>query len=102
MKILIIQVRGFLNGSGGTEKICCYLANNLVKNNFEVEIATNENTSGNPFFPLDEEVRITNIFDSQLIQKHLLELNNYKGKNPFSWIYYKVVKKYAKLRNNFF
>lgn len=61
MKILIIQVRGFLNGSGGTEKICCYLANNLVKNNFEVEIATNENTSGNPFFPLDEEVRITNI-----------------------------------------
>lgn len=102
MKILIIQVRGFLSGSGGTEKICCYLANNLVKNSFEVEIATNENKSGNPFFPLDEEVRVTNIFDSQLIQKHLLELNNYKDKNPFFWIYYKIVKKYAKLRNKVF
>lgn len=99
MKIVIIQVRGFLNGSGGTEKIGCYLANNLAKNNFEVEIATNENTSGNSFFFLDEAVRITNIFDNQNIQKHLLDLNNYKGKNPFSWMFHKVKKKYAKLRN---
>ncbi|REH01116.1 glycosyltransferase [Flavobacterium aquicola] len=99
MKIVIIQVRGFLNGSGGTEKIGCYLANNLAKNNFEVEIATNEHTSGNPFFPLDEMVQITNIFDKQHIQKHLLDLHNYKGKNPFSWMCHKVVKKYTKLRN---
>lgn len=99
MKILIIQVRGFLNGSGGTEKIACYLANSLVRKNYEVEIATNENTSGNPFFSLDEVVKITNIFDNQLVQKHLSELHNYKGKNPFSWIWHKVIKKYAKLRN---
>lgn len=99
MKILIVQHHGFLNGSGGTEKICCYLANNLVNNNFEVEIATNQNSHGSPFFSLDEKIKITNIFDSQVIQKSTLELHNYKGKNPFFWVYYKILKKYSKNYN---
>ena len=99
MKIVIIQHSRFLNGTGGTEKICCFLANILSKNNFEVEIATNEESGGKPMFHLDEKVKITNIFDENVVQKKLLELYNYKGKNPFSWVYYKIQKKYYKTYN---
>ncbi|TDO72797.1 glycosyltransferase involved in cell wall biosynthesis [Flavobacterium chryseum] len=102
MKIVIIQHSGFLNGTGGTEKICCFLSNILSKNNFEVEIATNQESGGNPMFQLDEKVKITNIFDKNVPQKKLLELYNYRGKNPFLWIYYKIQKKYYKVYNKNF
>ena len=99
MKILIIQTQGFLNGSGGTEKIGCFLANNLANNNFEVEIATNENTNGKPLFQLSESIKITNIFNEQIVQKRILNVHNYKGENPIFWFYYKIVKKYKKIYN---
>lgn len=99
MKIIIIQHTGFLNGSGGTEKICCFLSNVFSKNNFEVEIATNQDLSGRPMFELDEKVTITNIFDKNVPQKKLLELYNYEGRNPFFWLYFKVKKKYCKAHN---
>lgn len=99
MKIMIIQHTGFLNGAGGTEKICCFLSNILSENNFEVEIATNQDSSGNPMFHLNQKVKITNIFDENVLQKKLLKLYNYKGRNPFFWIYYKIQKKYRKVYN---
>ncbi len=62
MKILLIQHLYFLNGIGGTEKICSILANILSANGYEVEIATNENVVGKPVFTLDKSVRVTNIY----------------------------------------
>ncbi|MFQ6599077.1 glycosyltransferase [Flavobacterium sp. C3NV] len=102
MKIVVIQHSGFLNGTGGTEKIGCFLSNILSENNFEVEIATNQESGGKPMFQLNEKVKITNIFDKNVPQKKLLELYNYKGRNPFSWIYYKIQKKYYKAYNKKF
>lgn len=102
MKIVIIQHSGFLNGTGGTEKIGCFLSNILSENNFEIEIATNQESSGKPMFHLNEKVKITNIFDKNVTQKKLLELYNYKGRNPFFWIYYKIQKKYYKAYNKNF
>lgn len=102
MKVVIVMHHGFLDGAGGTEKIGCYLANNLALNNFDVEIATNENTNGKPLFYLDERVQVSNIFDSSIIQNKIVEIHNYKGKNPLTWAYYKIQKKRAKIHNKLF
>lgn len=99
MKIVLIQHHGFLNGSGGTEKMCCFLANNLYAKNHQVEIATNQDILGKPMFYLNENVSVVNIFNSQTIQKNLHELYNYKGINPFYWMYYKYKKKRSKYYN---
>ncbi|GGH23073.1 glycosyltransferase family 4 protein [Sphingobacterium alkalisoli] len=99
MKILLVQHESFINGSGGTERICCFLANGFVTFGWQVEIATNENIEGDPIFPLDERVVVTNIYDKTAIQKKIKPLINYRGKNPLLWIKYKLRKKYAKLFN---
>ncbi|HAE65913.1 glycosyltransferase [Sphingobacterium multivorum] len=99
MKTLLIQHLYFLNGIGGTEKICVTLANVLSANGYEVEIGTNENVIGKPMFSLDENVRVTNIYDVNLEQKEEIPIYNYQGKNPLLWIKYKIKKKYAKWYN---
>lgn len=99
MKILLVQHESFINGSGGTERICCFLANGFATFGWQVEIATNENIEGGPVFPLDERVVVTNIYDKTAIQKAVKPLYNYSGKNPFLWVKYKLRKKYAKLFN---
>lgn len=99
MKILLVQHINFINGSGGTEKICSFLANNFVSKGHSVEIATNENISGKPIFFLHKDVKVTNIFNSKTIQKLPLSFYNYKGKNPFLWLKFKVQKKKAKFYN---
>ena len=100
MRILIIQHKNFLNGNGGTEKIACFLANHFSSIGNSVEIATNEDTSGNVLFPLSKEVKISNIFTDSLNQIYIFPLYNYKGKNPFLWLKYKVQKKYRKFLNS--
>lgn len=102
MKILLIQHKDFINGSGGTEKMCSFLANCFVASQHQVEIATNENISGKPVFSLDETIKITNIFDSSVIQKNPIPYFDYIGKNPVQWIKFKFIKKYSKLRNKLF
>ncbi|MGJ1438821.1 glycosyltransferase [Sphingobacterium siyangense] len=99
MKILLIQHLYFLNGIGGTEKICSTLANILSTNGYEVEIATNENIKGSAVFPLHKSVKVTNIFDSSLEQKLEIPIYNYKGPNPLLWLKYKASKKYSKWYN---
>lgn len=99
MKILFVQHKDFLNGSGGMEKICTFLANHFASLDYRVEVATNQNISGNAVFPLNKNIKITNIYDSTLIQEKLQTLHNYKGKNPFRWIISKIEKKRAKFRN---
>lgn len=99
MKILIVQANQFLNGSGGTEKICSFLANGFIEMQHQVEIATNENIYGKAIFPLHESIKVTNIYDSAIRQKLPVPYFNYEGKNPFLWINHKVKKKYAKFLN---
>lgn len=99
MKILIIQHLNFINGAGGTEKIASFLANGFQQNKHQVEIATNQNISGEAVFKLEKEIKVTNIFSENCVQKELRSIYNYKGKNPFLWLYYKVNKKQAKSFN---
>lgn len=99
MKILLIQHSGFINGSGGTEKICSFLANNFAALHHDVEIATNENISGGAVFPLTNGIKLTNIFDPNVVQENLQELHNYKGNNPFQWLSSKIKKKQSKFFN---
>jgi glycosyltransferase involved in cell wall biosynthesis len=100
MKILFIQHKDFINGSGGTEKICTFLANHFATSNQnKVEIATNQDISGKAVFPLNVNIKVTNIFDSSVIQKKMQTSHNYKGKNPFQWINYKIKKKQVKFKN---
>lgn len=100
MKILFVQHLSFINGSGGTEKICCFLANHFSSVGYSVEIATNENIEGKPMFPLNENIKITNIFNPYTPQKRTIPFHNYHGKNLFLWIKYKIQKKKAKFYNN--
>lgn len=99
MKILLIQHLYFLNGSGGTEKICTFLANGFDGLGHEVEIATCQNIKGRPVFPLNTRIKVTNIFSENIHQTKLKPLFNYKGLNPIQWIRYKVNKKLAKKFN---
>jgi len=99
MKILLIQHSGFINGSGGTEKIACLLANHFAALGHDVEIATNQNISGGAVFPLTEGIKLTNIFSSDIVQENLKVLHNYTGKNPFQWVGFKIKKKRAKFSN---
>lgn len=100
MKILLVQHLYFINGSGGTEKICSFLANSFVKNGHQVEIATNENISGKAVFKLEPQVKVTNIYNPGLDQKKQIPLLNYRGSNPFLWLTHKISKKYAKAYNS--
>lgn len=99
MKILFVQHRDFINGSGGTEKICSFLANGFSDLGHEVEIATNQNIEGKPVFPLVDNIKVTNIFDPNVTQKSLHAFQKYSGKNPLLWIQYKIKKKYSKFLN---
>ncbi|SUI96869.1 Probable poly(glycerol-phosphate) alpha-glucosyltransferase [Sphingobacterium spiritivorum] len=99
MKILFVQHLYFLNGSGGTEKICSFLANGFAKSGHEVIIATNQNSDGKPMFALDKNIVVNNIYDDKVPQKKVKSLYNYKGKNPILWVFFKIKKKYSKLYN---
>ena len=100
MKVVIVQHTSFLNSTGGTEKIACFIANNLIQKGCEVTIATNdENISGKPMFYLNPKVTIDNLFNAATIQEELITLFNYKGNNLFLWLYYKLKKKRDKIYN---
>ncbi|QQT27083.1 glycosyltransferase [Sphingobacterium spiritivorum] len=100
MKILFIQHLHFLNGSGGTEKICSFLANGFAKQGHQVTIATNQDIIGKPVFEIDRNIEVVNIYNPRVIQKELKSLYNYKGRNPIIWLISKIKKKSAKIYNN--
>lgn len=99
MKILLVQHQYFLNGIGGTEKVCSEIANIFSRNGHCVEIATNEDITGEPVFPLHDGVSVINIFDPTVEQKEEIPIYNYRGSNPFLWFRFKIQKKYVKWHN---
>ncbi len=99
MKIVLVQHKSFLNGSGGAEKMCCFLANGFRRSGNEVVIATNEGVQGQPMFDLEAGITVTNVYDAALEQVQLKALLNYKGNNPLRWLAGKINKKLAKFYN---
>lgn len=99
MKILLIQHQGFINGQGGTEKICSFLADYFAGTGHEVGIATCENTTGKAVYVRHPDVSVTNIYSQEIIQKYPRRLWNYPGKNPLRWIACKIRKKRDKFFN---
>jgi len=103
MKILLVQSKYIIEGTGGVEKMCCFFANAFVNNGHDVEIATMEDVEGDkPQFYLDSRVRVKNLFNRDIPQLGIKQLKPfiYNGKNPIKWIYYKYKKKQAKFYNN--
>ncbi|MBO9593527.1 MAG: glycosyltransferase [Niabella sp.] len=101
MKILLIQHQGFINGQGGTEKICAFLADHFAGMEHAVEIATCEDVTGAAVYVRHPNVKVTNIYSPEIIQKHPRQLWNYSGKHPLRWITGKIRKKRDKLFNYF-
>lgn len=99
MKILLIQHLSFINGSGGTEKICSFLANHFCDLGYDVEVATNENIQGKEVYPLNEKIKLTNIYSPDIEQVSLKNIYRYKGKNPFHWLKYKIKREQDKIFN---
>lgn len=99
MKILIVQHANFINGSGGTEKICSFLANTFETDGHEVIIGTNEKIEGKPVFPLSENIKVKNIYRENDGQIKFLPIHNYRGKNPVKWFFFKLKKKLTKAKN---
>ncbi|MDQ1148974.1 glycosyltransferase [Sphingobacterium zeae] len=99
MRILIVQHANFINGSGGTEKICSFLANTFEAGGHEVIIGTNEKIAGKPVFPLSENIEVKNIYSENDGQIKFLPIYNYLGKNPLRWLSFKLEKKFAKAKN---
>jgi len=102
MKILFVQHQGFINGQGGTEKMCSFLANLFVEQGHEVRISTCENVIGKPIFPLLKEVVVHNIYRPEIKQIKVLPYINYSGNSILKWIGGKIKKKYAKAYNRIY
>lgn len=98
-KIVLIQHTAFINGRGGTEKICSFLANHFCSLGYDVEVATNENIQGKEVYPLNNKIKLVNIYYPDIKQITLNPIYSYKGKNPFLWLKYKFQKKKAKFLN---
>jgi len=99
MKILLVQDKHIIGGTGGAEKICCFLANIFVKEGHDVEIATMEDVEGSTVYPLDSRVKLTNLFDPKIPQLSLKPVTKYKGKNPIKWFCSKYLREKAKIYN---
>ena len=99
MKIILVQHKSYLNGTGGAEKMCSFLANGFLSMGHEVEIATNEDIVGKAMFPLDAQIKVTNIFRPEIFQVQLKTVVNYRGKNPIKWVLGKIKKKSARAFN---
>lgn len=63
MRILFVSGYPMIDVQGGREKVYCTLASALVARGHEVEIVGMEKKKeGKPFFPLDERVKLVNLY----------------------------------------
>lgn len=61
MRIMLGYLARFITSTGGAEKICCAMANELVRRGHEVSIVYCYGKSGQPFYPLNPVVRMYNV-----------------------------------------
>lgn len=61
MRVMLGYLARFITSTGGAEKVCCAMANELVRRGHEVSIVYCYGKSGRPFYPLDSAVRMYNV-----------------------------------------
>lgn len=61
MKIMLIYLARFIDSSGGAEKVCCEMANEMSRRGHEVTIVYCYGKSGRPLFPLNRDVKMYNL-----------------------------------------
>lgn len=61
MRIMLGYLANFINSTGGAEKICCAMANEMIRRGHEVSIVYCCGKSGRPFYPLAPAVRMHDI-----------------------------------------
>lgn len=71
MKIVLLDFWNVVESTGGTEKVLCNMANELIERNYDVSIICNDKNIGNTFFPLNSKVRFINIFEKYKIKNML-------------------------------
>lgn len=59
----ILFLIGNLNNSGGTERVCSIIANGLSDNGYQVVI-TSISQGTQPFFPINNNIKVNNLFDT--------------------------------------
>jgi len=94
-----VQHTGLVSGNRGTEKVCCFVANKLVERGHDVEMATMEDVEGLPVFPLDERVRVRNLFSPAIPHLDIRPISRYQGWNPIKKLYSKYNREKAKAHN---
>jgi len=99
MKILIVQHRSFIGGTGGVEKMCCFFANSFAERGHHVEIATMEDVQGSAVYPLDHRVSVKNLFSPPISQMNPKPISKYKGPNLIKLAYSKYQREKAKTHN---
>ena len=61
MKIALAYFEKFIEMSGGIERVCCAMANEMAARGHEVSIIYCYGRSGQPFYPLSPEVKLYNL-----------------------------------------
>lgn len=61
MKIALAYFEKFIEMSGGIERVCCNMANAMVKRGHDVSIIYCYGRSGKPFYALDPSVKVYNL-----------------------------------------
>lgn len=61
MKIALAYFEKFIEMSGGIERVCCNMANAMVKRGHDVSIIYCYGRSGKPFYSLDPSVKVYNL-----------------------------------------
>lgn len=61
MKIALAYFEKFIEMSGGIERVCCAMANEMAARGHEVSIIYCYGRSGKPFYPLSPEVKLYNL-----------------------------------------
>ena len=56
MRIVLVILHKFWGKSGGMEKVCCSMANELTKRGHKIAIFMDNEKDGHPFFPVSENV----------------------------------------------
>lgn len=78
MKIALAYFEKFIEMSGGIERVCCNMANAMVKRGHDVSIIYCYGRSGKPFYALDPSVKVYN-----LMALHPEKWKNYRSVNVY-------------------
>lgn len=63
MRLMLAYFERFVGKSGGIERVCCNMANEMIRRGHEVCITYCFGGEGEPFYPLDEKASMINLMD---------------------------------------